>query len=67
MESVRVKLPASEIPPPAPVTCPPEMVRPEMPAVTPLSTVKTLKFDDAPPPSMVKAEAPGPLIVMLAL
>ena len=43
------------------------IVSPEMLAVTPESTVKTLKLDDDPPPLTVSTVAPGPVMVMFEL
>src|SRR5208337_2073803 len=50
-----------------PDLCPPAIVSAEMVAVTPLSTVNTLKSDDVPPTETVSNAAPRPAMVKLEL
>ena len=63
---VSVRLPALYTPPPL-TPFPLEIVSPEMLAVTPEFTVKTLKLNDGPPPLTVSTLAPGPVIVTFEL
>ncbi len=64
VEFDNVNVPELSIPPPKPtVTLPLVIVTPEMLAVTLAFTVITVKFDDDPPPEIVKA-AEGPVIVV---
>ena len=67
VQSVNVVVPRLSMPPPLALVCPPEKVKPEIVVVTPFLIVRTLKLDDAPPPSIVSDGAPGPLIVTFAL
>ena len=66
MSLVSVRLPELSTPPP-PDVFPFAIVSPEMLAVTPEFTMKTLKLDEDPPPLTATDEAPGPVMVMFEL
>src|SRR5208337_1562633 len=62
-----VNVPELSMPPPLPLPAlPPAIVRPEIDAVTSVSTVNTLKPGDVAPRDTVSDDAPGPVIVTLA-